>query len=63
MFKNILNFFTKKKKQLQTKSKKSNLKTICSSCGYTADESEFLTKDSGDTICPKCGSSDAGYEI
>jgi len=33
------------------------------SCGYEADESEFLQQDPGDTICPKCGEDTTIYEM
>lgn len=42
---------------------KLNSKVRCPSCGYEADESEFLQKDRSDTICPKCGEDAPVYEF
>jgi hypothetical protein len=43
--------------------RKHNIKVRCPSCGYEADESEFLQQDPGDTICPKCGEDTTIYEM
>lgn len=40
-----------------------DLKTRCPNCGYEGDESEFLTEDPGNTICPKCGEDSPTYEM
>ena len=42
---------------------KHDLKTKCPSCGYEGDESEFLTEDPEDTICPRCGEDTPIYEM
>ena len=43
--------------------RKPELKTECPTCGYVGDESEFLTDDPWDTICPKCGEDTPIYEM
>jgi len=50
----IFKWFRKNKKQNK---KISDDKQIvkCMNCGYTANMSEFLSLDTTDTICPKCG--------
>lgn len=42
---------------------KYDLITRCPNCGYEGDESEFLTENQGDTICPKCGEDTPIYEL
>ena len=42
---------------------KLNSRVRCPSCGYEADESEFLQRDRADTICPKCGEDAPVYEF
>lgn len=43
--------------------RKHNIRVECPTCGYEADESEFLQKDMSDTICPKCGEDTPIYEL